>query len=140
METFKWELRGYGNQIENKNPSGASQQDILNQANMLLAQDVKYKRDFKFDHIWPILKCMEKFTNNNGNAPGAFHEEGRNITSSLSFSVDPESLPSPEDDEEINRKLYFLERRSKFKFSCRNQSQAKFAIKEINRNPKSITS
>ena len=62
---------------------------------MLLAQDVKYKRDFKFDHVWPILKCMKKFTNYNGNAPGAFHEEGRNITSSLSFSVDPESLPSP---------------------------------------------
>ncbi|KAJ4865964.1 Uncharacterized protein Rs2_52517 [Raphanus sativus] len=88
-------LRGCVNQIENKNPSGASEQDILNQAKMLLAQDVKYKRGFKFDHVWPILKGMEKFTNNNGNAPSAFHEEGRNISSSPSFSVDPESSPSP---------------------------------------------
>ena len=47
-----------------------------------------------FDHVWPILKGMEKFTNNNGNAPGAFHEEGHNITSPPSFSVDPESSPS----------------------------------------------
>ena len=47
-----------------------------------------------FDHVWPILKGMEKFTNNNGNAPGAFQEEGRNITSSPSFSVDPESSTS----------------------------------------------
>ncbi|KAL0735342.1 hypothetical protein Bca4012_011552 [Brassica carinata] len=88
-------LRGCVNQIENKNPSGASEQDILNQAKMLLAQDVKYKRGFKFDHVWPILKGMEKFTNNNGNAPSAFHEEGRNISSSPSFSVDPDSSPSP---------------------------------------------
>ena len=38
---------------------------------------------------------MEKFTNNNGNAPGAFQEEGRNVTSSPSFSIDLESSPSP---------------------------------------------
>ncbi|KAF8108612.1 hypothetical protein N665_0106s0014 [Sinapis alba] len=88
-------LRGCVNQIENKNPSGASEQDILNQAKMLLAQDIKYKRGFKFDHVWPILKGMENFTNNNGNAPTAFNEEGCNIASSPSFSVDPESSPSP---------------------------------------------
>ncbi|KAG5394348.1 hypothetical protein IGI04_024311 [Brassica rapa subsp. trilocularis] len=37
-------LRGCVNQIENKNPSCVSEQDILNQAKMLLVQYVKYKR------------------------------------------------------------------------------------------------
>nr|VDC67902.1 unnamed protein product [Brassica rapa] len=72
-------LRGCVNQIENKNPSCVSEQDILNQTKMLLVQYVKYKRDFKF-YLWSMPKGMEKFTNNNGNAPGAFQEEGRNIT------------------------------------------------------------
>ncbi|VYS52338.1 unnamed protein product [Arabidopsis thaliana] len=49
-------LRGCVNQIENKNPSGASEQDILNQAKMLLTQYDAYKAGFKFDHVWPILK------------------------------------------------------------------------------------
>ncbi|XP_033134840.1 uncharacterized protein LOC117127925 [Brassica rapa] len=88
-------LRGCVNQIENKNPSGASEQDILNQAKMLLMQDVKYSRGFKFDHVWPILKGIEKFANNNTNASRTFQEEGRNATSSPSFSIDLESSPSP---------------------------------------------
>ncbi|CDY11698.1 BnaC06g13060D [Brassica napus] len=65
-------LRGCINQIENKNPSGASEHDILSIYDILFLLYVKYKRDFKFDHVWPILKGMEKFTDNNGNAPGAF--------------------------------------------------------------------
>ncbi|CAF2058425.1 BnaC06g14620D [Brassica napus] len=88
-------LRGCVNQIENKNPSGASEQDILNQAKMLLMQDVKYSRGFKFDHVWPILKGIENFANNNTNASRTFQEGGRNVTSSPSFSIDLESSPSP---------------------------------------------
>ena len=58
-------------------------------------QDVKYSRGFKFDHVWPILKGIEKFANNNTNASRTFQEEGRNATSSPSFSIDLESSPSP---------------------------------------------
>ncbi|GAY36471.1 hypothetical protein CUMW_279740, partial [Citrus unshiu] len=42
-------LRGCIRQIENQNPSGASEQDI------------KYNKRFKFDHVWPILTDIEKF-------------------------------------------------------------------------------
>ncbi|KAL1194370.1 hypothetical protein V5N11_017838 [Cardamine amara subsp. amara] len=83
-------LRGCVNQIDNKNPSGASEQDILNQAKMLLAQDPKYPRGFRFDHVWPILKGIEKFANKNTNTSTSFQEEGRDVMSSLSFSS-----PSP---------------------------------------------
>ncbi|KAH9718576.1 NAM-associated domain-containing protein [Citrus sinensis] len=53
--------RGCVRQIENLNPSGAFEQDILNRAKVLLAQDKNYNKGFKFDHIWPILKDIEKF-------------------------------------------------------------------------------
>jgi len=33
----------------------------LNQAKMLLTQYGNYKTGFKFDHVWPILKGIEKF-------------------------------------------------------------------------------
>ncbi|CAA7022082.1 unnamed protein product [Microthlaspi erraticum] len=85
-------LRGCVNQIENKNPSGASDQDILNQAKMLLRQDVKYKTGFKFDHVWPILKGIEKFASNHTSRTTAFQEERRNVMSSQSFQ--DESSPS----------------------------------------------
>ncbi|XP_031282342.1 uncharacterized protein LOC116140914 [Pistacia vera] len=31
---------------------------------MLLAQDKSYKKGFRFDHVWPILKDIEKFADN----------------------------------------------------------------------------
>ncbi|GAY41561.1 hypothetical protein CUMW_060450 [Citrus unshiu] len=43
-------LRGCIRQIENQNPRGASEQEILNRAKVLLAQDKKYNKWFKFDH------------------------------------------------------------------------------------------
>ncbi|XP_062088471.1 glutathione S-transferase T3-like [Humulus lupulus] len=80
-------LRGCINQIQNKNPSGASQEDILNQAKMLLAQEKKYSRGFKFDHVWPILKHIQKFTSDdNINGPSRFQQDGPNFTSSKSSS------------------------------------------------------
>ncbi|WZZ66086.1 hypothetical protein YC2023_077456 [Brassica napus] len=48
-------LRGCVNQIENKNPSGASEQDI------------------------PILKGIENFANNNTNASRTFQEGGQKV-------------------------------------------------------------
>ena len=41
------------------------------------------------------LKGIEKFANNNTNASRTFQEEGRNVTSSPSFSIDLESSPFP---------------------------------------------
>ncbi|XP_019162763.1 PREDICTED: uncharacterized protein LOC109159170 [Ipomoea nil] len=55
-------LRGCICQIENMNPSGASEQDILDRAKDLLSQDVKFQNGFRFDHVWPILKDLEKFS------------------------------------------------------------------------------
>ncbi|XP_031127515.1 uncharacterized protein LOC116029606 [Ipomoea triloba] len=54
-------LRGCIVQVENLNPSGASEQDILDRAKGLMAQDAKFKKGFKFDHVWPIVKDLEKF-------------------------------------------------------------------------------
>lgn len=65
----------------------------LNQAKMLLTQYDNYKAGFKFDHVWPILKGIEKFSNNHTNRGDAFQEEGSNVRSSPSFQ--DESSPSP---------------------------------------------
>ncbi|XP_042467266.1 uncharacterized protein LOC122050432 [Zingiber officinale] len=54
-------MKGCIRQIEHLNPSGASEQDILTRAKMLFAQDPKYTKGFKFDHVWNILKDIEKF-------------------------------------------------------------------------------
>ncbi|XP_019167859.1 PREDICTED: uncharacterized protein LOC109163563 [Ipomoea nil] len=54
-------LRGCIQQIENMNPSSASETDILNRAKELVKQDPKFKGGFKFDHVWPIVKDMQKF-------------------------------------------------------------------------------
>ncbi|XP_042406436.1 uncharacterized protein LOC121996505 [Zingiber officinale] len=54
-------MKGCIRQIEHLNPSGASEQDILTRAKMLFAEDPKYTKGFKFDHVWNILKNIEKF-------------------------------------------------------------------------------
>ncbi|KAK4723971.1 hypothetical protein R3W88_026750 [Solanum pinnatisectum] len=48
-------------QIENLHPSGASDIDIINQAKILLMQEPTYKKGFKFDHVWNLMKDFEKF-------------------------------------------------------------------------------
>ncbi|XP_019191061.1 PREDICTED: uncharacterized protein LOC109185576 [Ipomoea nil] len=55
-------LRGCIRQIENTNPSGPSEQDILDKAKDSMSQDAKYPKGFRFDHIWPILKDLDKFS------------------------------------------------------------------------------
>ncbi|KAG8375131.1 hypothetical protein BUALT_Bualt10G0068500 [Buddleja alternifolia] len=47
--------------VELFNPSGASQQDILQRAKLMFVEDVKFKAGFKFDHVWNMLKNFEKF-------------------------------------------------------------------------------
>ncbi|XP_031095136.1 uncharacterized protein LOC115999426 [Ipomoea triloba] len=55
-------LRGCIRQIENMNSSGASEQDILDRAKDLMSQDAKFQKGFRFDHVWPIVKDLEKFS------------------------------------------------------------------------------
>ncbi|XP_024962298.1 uncharacterized protein LOC112502580 [Cynara cardunculus var. scolymus] len=56
-------MRGCINQVEMRNPSGASEQDIMNEAKELLKLDGSYKKGFKFDHVWKILKDSESLSN-----------------------------------------------------------------------------
>ncbi|CAN7012584.1 unnamed protein product [Brassica oleracea var. botrytis] len=86
-------LKGCVNQIQNKNPSGASEQKILNQAKILQTQDEKYKKGFQFDHVWPILKGIEKFANNFSNRANALQEEVQNVISSPSLQEESSSSP-----------------------------------------------
>lgn len=51
-------------QVENLNPSGASEFDIMEKAKKLLVQDPKLKKGFKFDHVWVLMKDIPKFTDN----------------------------------------------------------------------------
>ncbi|XP_024974821.1 uncharacterized protein LOC112512925 [Cynara cardunculus var. scolymus] len=46
-----------------RNPSGASEQNIMNEAKELLKLVGSYKKGFKFDHVWDILKDSESFSN-----------------------------------------------------------------------------
>ncbi|KAL5557507.1 hypothetical protein UlMin_039743 [Ulmus minor] len=86
-------LRGCIRQIENLNPSGASEQDILNRAKTLLTQDAKYQKGFKFDHVWPIIKDIEKFASVN-NPTSTFQRQIGNFASSQSESPTSESPTS----------------------------------------------
>ncbi|KAG5581793.1 hypothetical protein H5410_052420 [Solanum commersonii] len=54
-------LSGCIRQIENLHHSGASDIDIINQAKMLLMQEPTYKKGFKFEHVWNLMKDFEKF-------------------------------------------------------------------------------
>ncbi|GAY62248.1 hypothetical protein CUMW_216260 [Citrus unshiu] len=87
-------LRGCVRQIENLNPSSAFEQDILNRAKVLLAQDKNYNKGFKFDHIWPILKDIEKFGDDHSIATPYFRGQNSEFVSSQSDSPTLESPTS----------------------------------------------
>ncbi|KAH9751355.1 NAM-associated domain-containing protein [Citrus sinensis] len=80
-------LRGCVRQIENQNPSGASEQDIV-----LLTQDKKYNKGFKFDHVWHILKDIEKFGDDHSITTPYFRRQSSEFVSSQS---DSPALESP---------------------------------------------
>ncbi|KAG8364838.1 hypothetical protein BUALT_Bualt18G0040200 [Buddleja alternifolia] len=50
--------------VELYNPSGASKQDILQQAKLMFVEDVQFKAGFKFDNVSNMLKNIEKFLDN----------------------------------------------------------------------------
>ncbi|CAA3002890.1 probable RNA-dependent RNA polymerase 1 [Olea europaea subsp. europaea] len=50
---------------------------------VLLAKDPNYKKWFKFDHVWPMLKDAKKFGDDVNTAKAIYHRQGRvNIASS----------------------------------------------------------
>ncbi|GAY56775.1 hypothetical protein CUMW_174420 [Citrus unshiu] len=79
-------LRGCVQQTKNKNPSGASEQDI------------KYNKGFKFDYVWPILKDIEKFGDDHSIATPYFRRQSSEFVSSQSDSPAPESPTSASPD------------------------------------------
>ncbi|XP_074589599.1 uncharacterized protein LOC141845443 [Curcuma longa] len=58
-------LKGCIRQVEETNPNGASEEDIINRAQMLLVQDPNCSKGFKFGHVWSILQGIEKFNSDN---------------------------------------------------------------------------
>ncbi|KAL2484391.1 hypothetical protein Adt_29147 [Abeliophyllum distichum] len=84
-------LRGCIRQVEYSNPSGASEQDILNRAKTLLAQDDKFKKGFKFDHVWSLLKDTEKFGHDSNRKLPDCQWQSVNFASSQSESPTSES-------------------------------------------------
>ena len=62
-------------------------------------QDPQYKKGFKFDHVWHMLKDFEKFKdNNNSPRPGFRLENFNNISSGSEYSASESQIPeSPEE-------------------------------------------
>ncbi|KAK3218387.1 hypothetical protein Dsin_012357, partial [Dipteronia sinensis] len=73
-------LQGYLRQIESLNPSGASEQDIIIRVKILLTQYKNYKKGFKFEHVWPILKDIQRFKDN-ASATSTFQRQSESPTS-----------------------------------------------------------
>ncbi|XP_075494701.1 uncharacterized protein LOC142532268 [Primulina tabacum] len=85
-------LRGCIRQIETLRPSGASEEDILNRAKNLFMQDADFSKGFKYDHVWYIMKDMEKFSSdiNPMSAPARMH-----VTSLDSSQSDSQTPNTP---------------------------------------------
>ncbi|XP_050233199.1 uncharacterized protein LOC126681689 [Mercurialis annua] len=71
-------LNGSMRQIEMLKPSGASNEDIMSQAKILPTQDPLYRKGFKFDHVWNMMKDFEKFKNNTRNSANFVSSESKN--------------------------------------------------------------
>ncbi|KAL7159372.1 hypothetical protein ABFS83_01G022800 [Erythranthe nasuta] len=93
-------LKGCIQQVEDLNLVDASEQEILFRARSLLIKDANFKKGFRFDHVWPLLKDIEKYgyeINTNGGGGGAVFEfEGQNCNNvpSLSKSHSEDKAPS----------------------------------------------
>ena len=69
----------------------------INRAKILLMQDGHYKKSFKFDHVWPIVKDFEKFKDSNKSTRQVFRSQNfNNISSGSEYShSDSPLLGSP---------------------------------------------
>ncbi|XP_073128075.1 uncharacterized protein [Henckelia pumila] len=84
-------LRACIRQIEILKPSGASDEDILHRAKDLFIQDPNYNKGLTFDHVWPILKDLEKFSSDIHPSSFAPQTNVTNLDSSQSETQTPES-------------------------------------------------
>ncbi|KAL2488532.1 hypothetical protein Fot_41824 [Forsythia ovata] len=66
----------------------------LNRAKTLLAQEDKFKKGFKFDHVWFLLKDTEKFGHDNCRELPDYQRQSVNFASSQSESPTSESPSS----------------------------------------------
>ncbi|XP_050222566.1 uncharacterized protein LOC126672655 [Mercurialis annua] len=95
IQTIEKEVRKLNwciKQIENMNPSRASNEDILQRAKMLLTQDPLFIKGFKFDHAWHTIKGKD--------SPRQVHRLPRfnNISSESEYSPSESQIPkSPEE-------------------------------------------
>ncbi|XP_020242700.1 uncharacterized protein LOC109820915 [Asparagus officinalis] len=77
-------MRGCVRHVEILNPSGASEQDI----------DKNYKKGFKVDHVWPILKDIKKFADVKAGIQVRRMQHGNFASSQSEYSPTSES-PTP---------------------------------------------
>ena len=65
----------------------------LDQAKVLLAQDLNFKKGFKFDHIWPLLKDIEKYADSSSTqTPGSRKRSNWNEVSQSDSNKGEESI------------------------------------------------
>ncbi|KZV27891.1 hypothetical protein F511_37764 [Dorcoceras hygrometricum] len=87
-------LTGCVSQIEALRPSGASEEDIFNRANDLLMQDTEFRKGFKYDHVWPIMKDFVKFTSDSNPPPTQKTIHSTNLESSQTDMPTPNTPTS----------------------------------------------
>ncbi|KAK1390401.1 NAM-associated domain-containing protein [Heracleum sosnowskyi] len=68
--------------------------DQLTRAKVLLEEDKKYDKGFKCDHVWNILKDIEKFGDDHSNATPYHQTQTSNFVSSQANSPTTESPTS----------------------------------------------
>ncbi|XP_051150179.1 glutathione S-transferase T3-like [Andrographis paniculata] len=82
--------------VETLKPNGASEMDVLNQANEILMKEyASSKKGFKFDHVWNLLKDFEKFNDHN-EARNPYKIPRKNNFTHVSSSSDNTAFESPE--------------------------------------------
>ncbi|KAF5205299.1 glutathione S-transferase T3 [Thalictrum thalictroides] len=79
-------LQGCVRQVELSNPSSSSELDIMTKAKILYGQTENGKRGFIFDHVWSILKNVEKWD---------YNPYKQNYETSHSHSSQQETLTYP---------------------------------------------
>ncbi|XP_073025293.1 uncharacterized protein [Primulina eburnea] len=79
-------------QVEQPHPSGASDMDIIIRAKELMKQDSNFKKGFKFDHAWSIMKDMEKFAASSNHSRSTIQRGIENFDSQQS---DTQATDSP---------------------------------------------
>ncbi|WCJ36745.1 hypothetical protein M5689_017926 [Euphorbia peplus] len=79
--------------VELKTPSGISDRDILDMAKQLMRTDPKWKSGFKFDHVWYLVKGLDKAFNGKTNVenekPVIGSSESENSTSKSPIQQSP---------------------------------------------------